>query len=107
MKHLFPIVNSGAKNFAMIHKMKKLILLFPVILMLIFTVILSFANETKTKSIASDAVEKGWAYFNRGDLETALKRFNQATIIDPNFAPGYFGRAYVYSVQDNLDLAIE
>ena len=44
------------------------------------------ASKTNIKSFAVDAVEKGWAYFNRGDLETALKRFNQATIIDPKFA---------------------
>ena len=47
----------------------------------------SIASKTNIKSFAVDAVEKGWAYFNRGDLETALKRFNQATIIDPDFAP--------------------
>ena len=87
--------------------MKKIILLSAVILMLIFTVTLSFANETNIKSFALDAVEKGWTYFNRGDYETALKRFNQATIIDPEFAPGYFGKAYIYSIQDNIDLAIE
>ena len=86
---------------------KKKILLSAVVLMSIFTVTLSFANETNIKSFALDAVEKGWAYFNRGDYETALKRFNQATIIDPDFAPGYFGKAYIYSIQDNLDSAIE
>ena len=87
--------------------MKKKILLSAVICMLIFTTTLSFANETNIKSFALDAVEKGWAYFNQGDYETALKRFHQATIIDPDFAPGYFGKAYIYSIQDNLDSAIE
>lgn len=67
----------------------------------------SNADERSIKPFAKDAVEKGWVYFNNGDLETALKRFHQATIIDPKFAPGYFGKAYVYSVQNNLDLAIE
>lgn len=65
------------------------------------------AEERNIKPFAKDAVEKGWAYFNKGDLETAFKRFHQATIIDPEFAPGYFGKAYVYSVQNKLDLAIE
>ena len=87
--------------------MKKKILLSSVVLILIFTVTLSFADETNVKYFALDAVEKGWAYFNREDYETAFKRFNQATIIDPDFAPGYFGKAYIYSIQDNLDSAIE
>jgi len=56
---------------------------------------------------AKGAVELGWSYFNKGDAETALKRFNQAVILDPNFAPAYFGIAYVYSVQNKLDLAIQ
>lgn len=58
------------------------------------------------KQHAKGAVELGWSYFNKGDLDTALKRFNQALILDPNFAPAYFGMAYVYSVQNKLELAI-
>ncbi len=69
--------------------------------------IFSSVNAKDIKPYAKDAVNKGWAYFNKGDLDTAFKRFHQATIIDPNFAPGYFGKAYVYSLQDKLDLAIE
>ena len=59
------------------------------------------------KHHAKGAVELGWSYFNKGDADTALKRFNQALILDPNFAPAYFGIAYVYSVQNKLDLAIQ
>lgn len=56
---------------------------------------------------AKGAVELGWNYFNKGDQGTALKRFNQALGLDPDFAPAYFGIAYVYSVQNKLDLAIQ
>jgi Tfp pilus assembly protein PilF len=56
---------------------------------------------------AMDTVKSGWEYFNKGDLDTALKKFNQATEIEPNFAPAYFGEAYIYSVQEKLDLAIK
>lgn len=59
------------------------------------------------KHHAKHAVELGWSYFQKGDMDTALKRFNQALILDPDFAPGYFGIAYVYSVQNKLDLAIK
>ena len=100
---IFSINNSNGTKYMI----KKKILLSAVVLMSIFNVTLSFANETNIKSFALDAVEKGWAYFNRGDYETAFKRFHQATVIDPDFAPGYFGKAYIYSIQDNLDSAIE
>ena len=59
------------------------------------------------KGHAKGAVELGWSYFKKDDPATALKRFNQALIIDPNFAPAYFGMAYVYSYQNKLDLAIQ
>ena len=59
------------------------------------------------KPQAGHAVESGWSYLNRGDMDTALRRFRQALVLDPNFAPAYFGIAYMYSVQNKLDLAIE
>lgn len=77
------------------------------LLLICFLAISGHAQANDIKPFAKDAVEKGWTYFNNGDLETAFKRFHQATIIDPEFAPGYFGKAYVYSVQNKLDLAIK
>ena len=65
---------------------------------------LSLAQDVKQH--ARGAVELGWRYFNKGDMDTALKRFNQSQILDPDFAPGYFGMAYVYSVQNKFDLAV-
>jgi Tfp pilus assembly protein PilF len=87
--------------------MKNFILTIVLILSLFFIAVSVDAQEKNIKPFAKDAVEKGWAYFDKGDLETALKRFHHATIIDSQFAPGYFGKAYVYSVQDKLDAAIE
>src|SRR4029077_4519419 len=49
------------------------------------------------KHFAPDAVELGWNYFKQGDCETALKRFQMAIRHDPDFAPAYFGAAYVCS----------
>ena len=57
-------------------------------------------------SQAKHAVELGWQYFSRGDAETALKRFNQARILKKDFAPAYFGTAYVLSAQNRLEEAI-
>ena len=67
----------------------------------------AMSDAQDVKQHARGAVELGWRYFNQGDMDTALKRFNQALILDPNFAPAYFGTAYVYSVQNKLDLAIQ
>ena len=38
-------------------------------------------------------VRKGWDAFRAGDQETAIKRFNQATLIDPNRGEAYWGFA--------------
>jgi len=86
---------------------KKIPTLITAFFILFLFATLGSAEERNIKPFAKDAVEKGWSYFNNGDLETAFKRFHQATIIDPKFAPGYFGKAYVYSLQNKLDLAIE
>ena len=59
------------------------------------------------KKLAKGAVELGWKYFDKGDYDTALKRFEMAIRHDKNFAPGYYGVAYVYSIQGKLDDAIK
>ena len=58
------------------------------------------------RRFAPGAVRLGWAYVEKGDLETALSRFEMAVRHDSTFAPGWFGIAYVYSLQDRLDDAI-
>ena len=81
------------------------------VLRILFLVLLLWSSAPAmaqdVKHHAKHAVELGWSYFKKGDMDTALKRFNQALILDPDFAPGYFGIAYVYSVQNKLDLAIK
>ena len=59
------------------------------------------------KKNAKPAVELGWKYFEKGDFDTALKRFQMAIRHDKDFAPGYYGVAYVYSAQGKLDEAIK
>ena len=85
-------------------------MLTPVRILLLAIVVLLFTHPAAAQDVkhhAKDAVELGWSYFNKGDTDTALKRFNQALILDPDFAPAYFGIAYVYSAQNKLDLAIQ
>src|SRR4051794_8693411 len=64
-------------------------------------------SAPEMKKFAKPAVELGWKYFKKGDYETALKRFHMAIRHDKDFAPGYYGVAYVYSVQGRLDEAIK
>lgn len=64
-------------------------------------------STPEMRKYAPGAVELGWKYFDRGDYETALRRFAMAIRHDKTFAPGYFGMAYVYSVQGKLDDAIK
>jgi Tfp pilus assembly protein PilF len=85
-------------------------LMFSAMRILLLTILLCIGGPAAAQDVkhhAKHAVELGWSYFQKGDMDTALKRFNQALILDPDFAPGYFGIAYVYSVQNRLDLAIK
>jgi len=62
---------------------------------------------TEMREFASGATDLGWQHFNKGDYETALRRFQMAVRHGPTYAPGYYGIAYVYSVQGRLDEAIK
>ena len=82
--------------------------------LLIILILFSFFNalpgnavETGVEQFAPELTEKGWRYFKIGDVDTALKRFRQATILDPDFAPAYFAVGYIYSLQNRLSLAIQ
>jgi Tfp pilus assembly protein PilF len=59
------------------------------ILLVVFSHLAVAAEDMEAH--ARGAVELGWQYFGKGDSETALKRFNQARILKPDFAPSYFG----------------
>jgi tetratricopeptide (TPR) repeat protein len=40
-----------------------------------------------------DFINNAWILFYRNDLETAMRRFNQAWLLDPEFPDAYFGFA--------------
>lgn len=56
---------------------------------------------------AKGLVKEGWQYFYKRDFVSALEYFDRASSKYNNFAPAYFGKAYVFSVQNKLDNAIE
>src|SRR5882762_4684840 len=75
-----------------------------------FLPVTSYADQpggSDTKHFAPDAVDLGWKYFEQGDHATALRRFQMAIRHDPDFAPAYFGAAYVCTAEGKLDEAIK
>src|ERR1700736_2501238 len=64
-------------------------------------------SEGDMKHFAPDAVDLGWKYFQKGDHQTALRRFQMAIRHDADFAPAYFGAAYVCTAEGKLDEAIK
>jgi tetratricopeptide (TPR) repeat protein len=82
-------------------------LFFIFILLMFSSTLPGHAVEAGLKDDALKSTEKGWRYLHIGDLDVALKRFRQAIILDPDFAPGYFGVGYIYNLQDRLSLAIQ
>lgn len=66
-----------------------------------------FAAAADADNLAREATEKGWRYFEIGDQATALKRFRQAIILDPDYAPGYVGVGTIYRLQNRPSRAIQ
>ena len=52
------------------------------------------------ESGAKVAVQKGWAYHDKGDLGGAMRRFNQAWILDPENGDVYHGFAIIVHQRD-------
>src|SRR5437868_5785633 len=44
-------------------------------------------------SAVSVQIDNAWRYFYNNDLKTAMKRFNQAWLLNPEFPDSYFGFA--------------
>lgn len=54
-----------------------------------------------TRAKGSDmAVQSGWENFRKGDLATAMKRFNQAWLLDPDNGDAFDGFASVVLARD-------
>lgn len=65
-------------------------------------------KEHGSKEKASEAnVEFGWQYYNSGDPLTAMKRFNQAWLLNPDNADVYWGFGLILLDQNKSGRAIE
>ena len=56
---------------------------------------------------AQKMISVAWYYYNKGDLTTAMKRFNQAWLLNPNESEVYAGFACIAAKKNNLDEAID
>lgn len=54
-----------------------------------------------TDSAAKVYVDFGWRYFYNNDLQTAMKRFNQAWLLNAGYPDTYFGFAALLDMQGN------
>ncbi|MDR0871895.1 MAG: hypothetical protein LBN27_00305 [Prevotellaceae bacterium] len=51
-------------------------------------------------------INYAWGYFYRNDVTTAMKRFNQAWLLNPEFPDSYFGFAALLDMQKNTTEAV-
>lgn len=58
-------------------------------------------NQSREKASKAVAVG-GWQFFNKGDLPTAMKRFNQAWLLNPNNPEAYKGFAAILRKQGKM-----
>lgn len=59
------------------------------------------------EAAADDAARWGWEYYNKKhDPKTAMKRFNQAWLLDPNNAGAFFGFGFLMAEKGKEDEAI-
>ena len=49
----------------------------------------STADGTSREAASREMAQLGWQYFYRNDFSTAMKRFNQAWLLDPNDPEAY------------------
>lgn len=62
---------------------------------------------TNLAQCAHDHVLRGFRYLNRGEIRTAMYRFNQSYLIDSTQAYDYWGYGAVYLAMQQVDLAKE
>jgi len=68
----------------------------------------------ENKEFSNNAAELGWKYYDKGDYDTAIKRFNQAWMFDRNNYRAYWGfgvimgaRAMKENPKENLEESIK
>lgn len=65
------------------------------------------AQFSDRRAASESAVRVGWSFWNKGDLKTAMRRFNQAWLLDPDNYQIYSGFAAILDRQGNYQDASE
>lgn len=52
------------------------------------------------KAVAKEVMAQGWVSYGKGDLRTAIRKFNQAWLLDPENGDAYHGFALISTVRD-------
>lgn len=63
-------------------------------------------QDTTRRKGSEHFVSLGFNYLSRGDMETAMKRFNQAWLLDPRNENAYWGFGAIYGTFNDYDMAI-
>lgn len=58
------------------------------------------------EAASQQAIKLAWNYYHRKDRRTAMKRFNQAWLLDPNNAEAFYGFGFLALLQGKTDEAI-
>lgn len=57
--------------------------------------------------VSKHAMKRGWDAFNKEDYSTAIKRFNQAWLLDPNNPDVYWGFGDYLAIKENFEESIK
>ncbi|WP_295666933.1 tetratricopeptide repeat protein [uncultured Mucilaginibacter sp.] len=63
-------------------------------------------QDTTPRKGSEHLVRLGFNYLAKGDMETAMKRFNQAWLLDPKNENAYWGFGAIYGTFNDYDMAI-
>ncbi len=65
----------------------------------------SLKQDGTSRKASDHLVEIGYKYFNRGDIKTAMYRFNQSWLLDPKNENAYWGFGAIYFHFNDLENA--
>ena len=60
------------------------------------------ANFSSRRAASQSAAKAGWGFLRKRDLNTAMRRFNQSWLLDPNYYEAYAGFAQILDIQGNF-----
>src|SRR5262245_14112813 len=64
----------------------------------------ALSTETPTAQAYND--EGWWTHYYEGDYDQAIAAFSRAVELDPNFAPAYYNRGWMYALKGEQARAV-